>query len=50
VVGIATTYTTIVFSEIIVVIDIFLDGKPDGITFAETINIVPNKSKPFVFF
>jgi two-component system LytT family response regulator len=56
VVGIATTYTealTLFYnSEIkidIVVIDIFLDGKPDGITFAETINIVPNKSKPFVF-
>jgi len=33
----------------IIVIDVFLDGKPDGITFAETINIVPNASKPFVF-
>ncbi len=33
----------------IVIIDIFLDGKPDGISFAETINIVPNTSKPFVF-
>lgn len=33
----------------IVVIDVFLDGKPDGITFAETINIVPNGQKPFVF-
>ncbi|KUJ63815.1 LytTR family transcriptional regulator [Flavobacteriaceae bacterium CRH] len=33
----------------IVVIDVFLDGKPDGITFAETINIVPNGVKPFVF-
>jgi DNA-binding LytR/AlgR family response regulator len=33
----------------VVVIDVFLDGKPDGITFAETINIVPNASKPFVF-
>ncbi|WP_309640119.1 response regulator transcription factor [Flavobacterium sp.] len=33
----------------IVIIDIFLDGKPDGIAFAETINIVPNASKPFVF-
>jgi two-component system LytT family response regulator len=33
----------------IVVIDIFLDGKPDGIAFAETINIVPNAAKPFVF-
>ena len=33
----------------IIVIDVFLDGKPDGITFAETINIIPNASKPFVF-
>ena len=56
VVGLATTYTealTLFYnSDInidIVVIDIFLDGKADGITFAETINIVPNKSKPFVF-
>ena len=56
VVGVARTYTEALRlfynSEIkidIVVIDIFLDGKADGITFAETINIVPNKSKPFVF-
>jgi DNA-binding LytR/AlgR family response regulator len=33
----------------IVIIDIFLNGSPDGIGFAETINIVPNASKPFVF-
>lgn len=33
----------------IIVIDVFLDGKPDGITFAETINIIPNAAKPFVF-
>lgn len=33
----------------IIIIDVFLDGKPDGITFAETINIIPNASKPFVF-
>lgn len=33
----------------IVIIDVFLDGKPDGITFAESINIIPNASKPFVF-
>jgi hypothetical protein len=37
-------------SIIIIIIDVFLDGKPDGITFAETINIVPNTSKPFMFF
>jgi len=33
----------------IIIIDVFLDGKPDGITFAETINIIPDISKPFVF-
>jgi two-component system LytT family response regulator len=33
----------------IVIIDIFLNGNPDGITFAETINVVPNAAKPFVF-
>ncbi|VXA95316.1 DNA-binding response regulator [Flavobacterium sp. 9AF] len=33
----------------IVIIDIFLNGSPDGIAFAETINVVPNASKPFVF-
>ena len=33
----------------LVIIDIFLNGVPDGIAFAETINAVPNASKPFVF-
>ncbi|MEO8254114.1 MAG: response regulator transcription factor [Flavobacterium sp.] len=33
----------------IIIIDVFLDGKADGITFAETINIIPNACKPFVF-
>ncbi len=33
----------------LVVIDIFLNGSPDGISFAETISISPNASKPFVF-
>jgi len=33
----------------LVIIDIFLNGVPDGITFAETISTVPNASKPFVF-
>jgi len=33
----------------IAIIDIFLDGVPDGIAFAETINTVPNAAKPFVF-
>ncbi|QBN18741.1 LytR/AlgR family response regulator transcription factor [Flavobacterium nackdongense] len=54
VVGIARTYTDalkLFYSQTIdiIVIDVFLDGKPDGITFAETINIIPNASKPFVF-
>lgn len=54
IVGIARNYTEALklFYEQtidIIVIDVFLDGKPDGITFAETINIIPNASKPFVF-
>ncbi|MWB96357.1 response regulator [Flavobacterium sp. GA093] len=54
IVGVAPTYTEALklFYQTtidIVVIDVFLDGKPDGITFAETINIVPNGQKPFVF-
>lgn len=52
--GIAKNYTdalTLFYKNTvdIVIIDVFLDGKPDGITFAETINIIPNASKPFVF-
>lgn len=54
VVGVASNYNealTLFYAHSIdvVIIDIFLDGKPDGITFAETINIVPNACKPFVF-
>lgn len=54
VVGVATTHQealTLFYQNTIdiVVIDVFLDGKPDGITFAETINIVPDGQKPFVF-
>lgn len=33
----------------ILIIDIYLDGVPDGISFAETINKVPNAARPFVF-
>lgn len=33
----------------IAIIDIFLNGAPDGIAFAETINTVPNATRPFVF-
>lgn len=54
VVGIARDYKTALTlfykNKIdIIVIDVFLDGKPDGIAFAETINIIPNVAKPFVF-
>lgn len=33
----------------VVIIDIFLDGVPDGIAFAETITTIPQANKPFVF-
>ena len=33
----------------IAIVDIFLNGSPEGITFAETINTVPGSSIPFVF-
>lgn len=33
----------------ILVIDIFLNGVPDGIAFAETINAAPQSARPFVF-
>lgn len=54
VVGVAETYTEALQlfynNEIdIVVIDVFLDGRSEGITFAETINVIPNSVKPFVF-
>lgn len=54
VVGVATSYSDALAQFYkntvdIVVIDVFLNGIPDGIAFAETINITPNISKPFVF-
>jgi two-component system LytT family response regulator len=54
VVGVAPTYSealTLFYNNKVdvVIIDIFLNGNPEGITFAETINVVPNASKPFVF-
>ncbi|MFI0430439.1 LytR/AlgR family response regulator transcription factor [Mariniflexile sp. HMF6888] len=54
IVGVATSFKSALdlfySSKIdIVVIDIFLNGLPDGISFAETINASPNASKPFVF-
>lgn len=33
----------------ILIIDIYLNGNPDGILFAETINALPNAARPFVF-
>ena len=52
--GIASTYKQALDlfynnSVDIIIIDIYLDGKPEGITFAETISIVPNALRPFVF-
>ena len=52
--GVATSYSDALAQFYkkpvdIVIIDVFLNGIPDGITFAETINITPNISKPFVF-
>ena len=54
VVGIATNYTealTMFYQNKVdlVIIDVFLNGQPEGITFAETITITPNAAKPFVF-
>lgn len=54
IVGIATSYKDALDlfynnKVDIVVIDIFLNGNPDGITFAETINVVPDAARPFVF-
>ena len=47
VVGIATNYTealTMFYQNKVdlVIIDVFLNGQPEGITFAETITITPN--------
>lgn len=33
----------------VVIVDIFINGVPDGIVFAETITMIPNALKPFVF-
>jgi two-component system LytT family response regulator len=54
VVGVAPTYSEALRlfyrnKVDVVIIDIFLNGNPEGITFAETINVIPNSSKPFVF-
>ena len=54
IIGVATTFKSaldIFYNKAIdiVVLDIFLNGNPDGIAFAETISVTPNASKPFVF-
>lgn len=54
IVGVATTFKDaleLFYKEKVdvVVLDIFLNGNPDGISFAETVSITPNASKPFVF-
>ncbi len=54
IVGVATKYADALAMYYahkidIVIIDIFLNGQPEGINFAETINIVPENTKPFVF-
>ena len=54
IVGVANTYVEALdlfykHPVDVVIIDVFLHGNPDGITFAETINAVPNSLKPFVF-
>ncbi|AUP80208.1 LytR/AlgR family response regulator transcription factor [Flavivirga eckloniae] len=53
-VGVATTYNealTLFYENKvdIVIIDVFLNGNAEGIAFAETISIVPDKSIPFIF-
>ena len=52
--GIATTFSDalkLLYANPvdIVIIDVFLNGSPDGIAFAETLAITPEISKPFVF-
>lgn len=54
VVGVATTHQEalkLFYSNKVdlLVIDVFLNGVPDGITFAETITSVPDAARPFVF-
>lgn len=52
--GIAATYNeamNLLYTTKVdlVIIDIFLNSNPEGIVFAETVNIVPGAAKPFVF-
>lgn len=52
--GVATTMTealSLYFATNpdLVILDIYLHGQPDGISFAEAINAVPAQTKPFIF-
>lgn len=54
IVGVARTYKEAIEvyfnSDVdVVILDIFLNGKPEGITFAETISAIPNSIKPIIF-
>ncbi len=54
IVGVAKNYTealSLFYNNKVdlIIIDVFLNGQPEGITFAETIAITPNIGKPFVF-
>lgn len=54
VVGVARTHQealSLFFSNKVdlLVLDVFLNGNPDGIAFAETMNAMPDGAKPFVF-
>lgn len=54
IVGVAATYNEallLFYNNVVdlLVIDVYLDGRPDGISFAETINAVPDALRPFVF-
>jgi two-component system LytT family response regulator len=54
IIGVATNYRealSIFYQNKVdmVIIDVFLNGQPEGITFAETISITPAVLKPFVF-
>lgn len=54
IVGVATTYAMalqLFYSQSIdiFIVDVFLNGQPEGINFAETISLMPETTKPFVF-
>lgn len=54
VVGVATSFSealSLFYNNKVdlLIIDVFLNGQPEGINFAETITLTPNTIKPFVF-